>query len=78
MDESITLEEIKALRTRIDTQVVSADSVEGLYLELNTKYSDEKWVLLRAPVWIENKLVVTLVKPRNDDDWDDEGNYIGK
>jgi hypothetical protein len=72
----ITLEELRELGTRIDSEMIHADSLEELYFELNTKYTHEKWTLLRAPVWIEDKLVVMVVKPRNDDDWDDEGNYI--
>jgi len=76
MDNPVTLEELKNLGSRIDTAMVCADSLEDLYFELNTKYTHEKWTLLRAPVWCGDKLVM-VVKPRNDDDWDDDGNYIG-
>ena len=75
--EPITLEELRSLGVRIDSEMVCADSIEGLYFELNTKYGHEKWALLRAPVWCGDKLVVMIVKPRNDDDFDDDGNYIG-
>lgn len=75
--EPITLEELRDIGRRIDTQVVCADSIEGLYFELNTKYKAENWTSLRAPSWCGDKLMIMLVKPRNDDDWDDDGNYIG-
>ncbi len=76
--EPIKFEELKGLGRRIDTQMVATDSLEEMYFELNTKYHYETWTMLRAPVWIGDKLVVMLVKPRNDDDWDDDGNYIPK
>lgn len=76
--EPITFEELKGLGRRIDTQMVATDTLEDMYFELNTKYHYETWTMLRAPVWIGDKLVVMLVKPRNDDDWDDDGNYIPK
>jgi len=75
--EPITLKELKELGKRIDSEVLCADSLEDLYLQLNTKYTHEKWTTLRAPVWCGDKLVLMIVKPRNDDDWDDDGNYIG-
>lgn len=71
--EELELEELRGLGRCIDSAMVCADSEEDLRLELNTKYPHEKWTTLRAPVWCGNKLVVMVVRPRNDSDCDDQG-----
>ncbi len=65
---TITYEELKTLGVRITSRMVCADDEPGLHYQLNTKYPSEKWVLLRAPVWCGDKLVVMVVKPRNDEE----------
>lgn len=62
--EPITLEELKSFGTRIDSEFVCADSMEGLCLELSTNYPHEEWVCIRGPAWCGDKLVILVVKPR--------------
>jgi hypothetical protein len=66
MKEPITLEELKGLGSRIDTEVVIADSIEGMYSELNAKYPHEQWTLIRCPFWCGEKLVALVIKPREE------------
>jgi len=59
----ITIEELKELGTRINSEYVSAPSIEELYGKLN----DYKgYVLLRAPSWCGDLLVTLVVKPRTE------------
>lgn len=66
--EPITLEELKALGRRIDSEYVFAENMEDLYRQLNENYSHDQWVLLRAPVQCSDKLIALLVKPRTDEE----------
>lgn len=62
--EPITLEELKEMGRRIDSEFVTADDVPDMYRQLNEKYPHDEWTLLRAPAWCGDKLVAFVVKPR--------------
>ena len=64
--EPITLQELKELGRRIDSEYVCANSIEDMYLQLNTKYPHEEWTLLRSPGWCGDQLVALVVKPRTE------------
>lgn len=68
--EPITLQELKELGRRIDSEYVVAVDLPDLYRQLNQNYGPEKWTLLRAPGWCGDKLVALVVKPRNDEEDD--------
>lgn len=62
----MTIDEVRRLGRLIDLELVHADSEGELYLELNTKYSPNNWSLLHAPMWVGDKLVAVVAKPRED------------
>lgn len=64
--EPISLEELKGLGARIDSEVICADSQSDLYLKLNTDYPHTEWAILRAPIWCGDKLVAVIMKPRTE------------
>lgn len=64
--ESISLEELKGMGKRIDSEFVVAENEPDLYTQLNTSYPHDQWALLRAPAWCGDKLVALVVKPRTE------------
>ncbi len=64
--QPITTEELSGLGRRIDSELVVADSMEDIYLQLNTKYNSGEWVILRTPVWCGDKLVAVVLRPRKE------------
>lgn len=59
MNEKVTLKELNDLKYKIDTEAICVNSFKELHLQLNTKYTPEKWTMFRAPFWIGENLVVT-------------------
>lgn len=66
MNEPITLDELKALGRRIDSDFVFAANEAEMYEKLNANY--RSWTLLRCPVWFDDRLIAFVVKPRDEGD----------
>lgn len=67
--QPISLDELKQLGRRIDSEMVSAPHMNGpggLY-EAMHKLGDG-WTTLRAPVIVGDMLVMLMVRPRDDED----------
>ncbi len=62
--KAITIEELRSLGQRIDSEYVIAESMEAMYRKLNEGYSAEEWTLLRSPAWCGNRIVALVVRPR--------------
>ncbi len=63
--EPITIEELKVLGRRIDSETICADNLEDLYRKLSD-FPYEEWVMLRSPWWCGDKLIALIVKPRTE------------
>ena len=59
----MTIQELKKLGDQIDSVMLHAKDIDGLYRKL-AKFSHEEWTTLRAPVWIGELLVIMIVRPR--------------
>jgi hypothetical protein len=64
----ITDEEVKELGSRLDSLLIAADSIEDMYLKLNTltKNGSPNWRLLCSPRWVRDNLIAIVVKPRTE------------
>lgn len=65
-----TIEELRKLGSQIDIKIISAKKMTGrggLYERMHRLSPNREWATLRGPVWVDDNLVMILIKPRDDD-----------